>query len=171
MEELGDAADKFGRGEVRREDLPMIAAHALARGVDSPALGELAGLHRNDSDGAAELFRVALVEVGLLDPDAADWPGGSVEVLLRRVRHRAERLVAGAGCPACHGGAIAAGLVELHDFGEPWESVLGRRVWDFELPTIHWDERPDDRASLTREMRAAAAELLDALPCAAGFSD
>ncbi|MEY9212848.1 hypothetical protein NI17_003680 [Thermobifida halotolerans] len=47
-------------------DLPTHAAHALARGLDSPALREVAGL--GPTDPAREVFAEALRELG------ADWP-------------------------------------------------------------------------------------------------
>ncbi|WP_194818113.1 hypothetical protein [Nocardia sp. XZ_19_385] len=161
VDEVRDAADRFGRGEVARAELPMIAAHALARGVDSPALCELAGLHRDDSDEAGELFRTALIELGMLEATDDDWPGSSTVVLVRRVRYLAEKLVAGDGCPACHSGPLTASLIELGYIGEPWDSVLNGLIHDLEHSVVFWDEYPDDREALAVRMREAAANLLD----------
>lgn len=61
-DELVDAV--IGR---RHLDLPMTAARALARGLDSPTLREVAGLGRTDP--AEELFTRALEELGLSWPD------------------------------------------------------------------------------------------------------
>ncbi|MEV6278982.1 hypothetical protein [Nocardia sp. NPDC051832] len=161
MDELRDAADAFGRGEVARADLPMIAAHALVRGVDSPALCELAGVHRDDGAEAGELFRAALVELGVLAAGEVDWPGSSTKVLVRRVRYYAEKLVGGEGCPASHSGPIAAYLYELIRFGEPWESALNDLFYDFEFANVDWDEYPEDRERLSIRMREAAVKLLE----------
>ncbi|MFB7291231.1 hypothetical protein [Actinacidiphila glaucinigra] len=52
------------------EDLPMLAAHALADGDDSPALRELAGLSRRDDPAEIrELYDRALSELGIKLPD------------------------------------------------------------------------------------------------------
>ncbi|MDX2850840.1 hypothetical protein PV342_20710 [Streptomyces sp. PA03-3a] len=48
------------------EELPMMAAHALADGDDSPALRELAGLSRRDDPAEIrELYDRALSELGI----------------------------------------------------------------------------------------------------------
>ncbi len=60
-EQLADAV--VGHGH---PDLPMVAAQALARGLDSPALREVAGLGR--ADPALEPFTAALAELGLAWP-------------------------------------------------------------------------------------------------------
>ncbi|MER7813324.1 hypothetical protein [Streptomyces sp900116325] len=44
---LGEVACRYRADEIRPEDLPMIAAEALAAGLDTPTLCELAGLPRN----------------------------------------------------------------------------------------------------------------------------
>jgi hypothetical protein len=52
------------------EELPMLAAHALIDGHDSPALRELAGLpRRSDPAEARELYVLALRELGIPLPD------------------------------------------------------------------------------------------------------
>lgn len=44
---LAETAWRYRAGEGQPEDLPMIAAEAIAAGMDTPALCELAGLPRN----------------------------------------------------------------------------------------------------------------------------
>lgn len=73
MEELSAAADRFAVGRIYPEDLPMVAAAALVRGLDSPALRELAGIHRSDCRDAPQVFLTALVELGIADMSEADW--------------------------------------------------------------------------------------------------
>ncbi|MBK3635567.1 hypothetical protein JHN52_22100 [Streptomyces sp. MBT97] len=52
------------------EELPMLAAHALVDGQDSPALRELAGLPRgSDPDEIRERYVQALHELGIPLPD------------------------------------------------------------------------------------------------------
>jgi hypothetical protein len=69
------AAWRVAAGSVASEDLPEIATEALVRGLDSPALRVLAGQSRDDVRDSADLFRVALEELGidLPDPDSAQW--------------------------------------------------------------------------------------------------
>ncbi len=72
-------------------DLPMVAAQALARGLDSPALREVAGLGR--ADPAEELFTEALAELGL------SWPTPG-QAHLYAARHLCSRLLGGAPAAA-----------------------------------------------------------------------
>ena len=69
------AAWRMAIGSVRSEDLPDMAADALVRGLDSPALRMLAGQPRDAVRDSADLFRAALEELGidLPDADTAHW--------------------------------------------------------------------------------------------------
>ncbi|MFI8916552.1 hypothetical protein ACIGW4_33770 [Streptomyces sp. NPDC053513] len=70
MDRLQGSAWQYVAEVLRPEDLPMIAAHALADGHDSPALRELAGLpHRSDATEARELYLQALNELDVPLPD------------------------------------------------------------------------------------------------------
>ncbi|MGW7055600.1 hypothetical protein [Streptomyces sp. NPDC054887] len=70
--DLEEAAWLYQADEVSPEDLPMTAAEALAAGVDSPTLCELAGLPRNaDSRDICDAFEQALAELGIALPDPA----------------------------------------------------------------------------------------------------
>lgn len=45
-------------------DLPMLAAHWLVEGYDSPLLREMAGLSRRHSTEARQMFEAVLAELG-----------------------------------------------------------------------------------------------------------
>ncbi|WP_405676664.1 hypothetical protein OG239_39960 [Streptomyces sp. NBC_00868] len=67
---LREAAWRYQADEIYPEDLPMIAAEALAAGLDTPVLCELAGLPRNaDARDIHEAFEEALAESGMELPD------------------------------------------------------------------------------------------------------
>lgn len=92
VNELDRAADLFAVGELPETELSMVAAEALARGLDSPALVELACRHRTDTRDAAALFRTAMAELGLVaDLDAA-WTARESSVRRLRVGMPAEML-------------------------------------------------------------------------------
>jgi hypothetical protein len=63
------AAWRMADGSLASEDLPDVATEALLRGLDSPALRILAGQSRDDVRDSADLFRVALDELGIDLPD------------------------------------------------------------------------------------------------------
>lgn len=62
-------------GDLRSEDLPALATDALARGVDSPTLGELAAQSSSDVRASRELFDEVLGELRIEVPprDQALW--------------------------------------------------------------------------------------------------
>jgi hypothetical protein len=93
MDELRELAWEYAASRKFPEDLPMAAALALARGIDSPALRELAGLgRRSDTSELHSLFTLALEELQL--------PMPSPEQAARRDLHRLARdLVAGRRSP------------------------------------------------------------------------
>ncbi|MET9607306.1 hypothetical protein ABZZ17_19855 [Streptomyces sp. NPDC006512] len=91
---LGEVACRYQADELRPEDLPMIAAEALAAGLDTPTLCELAGWPRNtDARDIRDAFEQALAESGIELPDRD---------LARRhaLRRLAARLVDGEATPA-----------------------------------------------------------------------
>ncbi|MER5888309.1 hypothetical protein ABT160_31195 [Streptomyces sp. NPDC001941] len=66
---LVEAAWLYQAEQVCLEDLPMTAAQALATGMDTPALCELAGLARHeDPRDIRDAFERALEELGILLP-------------------------------------------------------------------------------------------------------
>ncbi|MFJ8885838.1 hypothetical protein ACIRJR_20845 [Streptomyces sp. NPDC102402] len=91
---LGEVACRYQADEIRPEDLPMIAAEALAAGLDTPTLCELAGWPRNaDARDIRDAFGQVLAESGIGLPDRG---------LARRhaLRRMAARLIDGGTTPA-----------------------------------------------------------------------
>ncbi|MGW7363557.1 hypothetical protein ACWGI8_09040 [Streptomyces sp. NPDC054841] len=74
MDRLQDSAWQYVAEVLHAGDLPMVAAHALIDGHDSPALRELAGLpRRSDAAEVRELYVQALdgLDVPLPDEETA----------------------------------------------------------------------------------------------------
>ncbi|MGW7198907.1 hypothetical protein [Streptomyces chryseus] len=70
MDRLQHSAWQYVAGVLPPEKLPMLAAHALVDGHDSPSLRELAGLpRRSDAAEIRELYVHALKELGVPLPD------------------------------------------------------------------------------------------------------
>jgi hypothetical protein len=70
MDRLQRSAWRYVAEVLPPEELPMLAAHALVDGRDSPALRELAGLpRRSDETEIRELYVQALHELGIPLPD------------------------------------------------------------------------------------------------------
>ncbi|RNG21641.1 hypothetical protein EEJ42_22345 [Streptomyces botrytidirepellens] len=91
---LREVACRYQANEIRPEDLPMIAAEALATGLDTPTLCELAGWPRNaDARKIRNAFEQALSESEIELPD----PGLARRHALRRL---AARLINGEIAPA-----------------------------------------------------------------------
>ncbi|MFE5212749.1 hypothetical protein [Streptomyces sp. NPDC056600] len=94
LESLGLVACRYQAGGTHPEELPMIAAEALAAGLDTPTLRELAGLPRRADTGEIhDAFVDALGEagIGLPDPTVAER---------HALRRAAVRLVAGEITPS-----------------------------------------------------------------------
>ncbi|WP_225821399.1 hypothetical protein [Streptomyces naphthomycinicus] len=70
MDRLQHSAWQYVAEVLPPEELPMLAAHALVDGRDSPALRELAGLpRRSDNAEIRDLYVQALHELGIPLPD------------------------------------------------------------------------------------------------------
>ncbi|MFH9177987.1 hypothetical protein [Streptomyces albogriseolus] len=70
MDRLQFSAWQYVAEILPAEELPMLAAHALVDGRDSPALRELAGLPRRSNPAEVrELYILALRELGIPLPD------------------------------------------------------------------------------------------------------
>lgn len=116
MEQLRDLAIRLATGKPVGDDLPMAAAHALTRGIDSPTLRELAGLPKGDSREAVDLFRQAMDEVG--------WPVPNESIArLHLMREAASHILAGKGDPEdlaheIYWQACYSGLPELRAVGD-----------------------------------------------------
>ncbi|MFE5614954.1 hypothetical protein [Streptomyces sp. NPDC056524] len=149
MDLLRRAAVKLALGEQPTEDLPMIAALAVADGLDSQSLIELAGLSRRDPPAdIRDLFMQTMAELGLSVP-------GVEEAWRERMLEAAEGMLSGSlthyeasseiyWC-ACH-------LDRTDTANELVNLFMG--LWS------NWEDWPDGRASIERDMRVAAADLL-----------
>lgn len=116
MEQLRNLAIRLGLDEPVGADLPMAAAHALTRGVDSPTLRELAGLSKGQSREAVDLFRQAMDELGWPVPDRS-------AARLQLMRDAAAKILAGEGAPEAlaheiYWHACYSGLPELRQVGD-----------------------------------------------------
>lgn len=72
VDPLDVAAWRMAMGSLASEDRPEIATDALVRGLDGPPLRILAGQSRDDVRASADLFRVAVDELGIELPDGDD---------------------------------------------------------------------------------------------------
>ncbi|MFC4127129.1 hypothetical protein [Nocardia rhizosphaerae] len=138
MDELDRVVDRVAVNELRDLNLSMVAAGAIARGLDSPALLELACLHRNEGRDVRSLFRVAVAELGLLDDTGSAWAEREFVVRVRRAQAQAEILLAGGGAPTDLVGRIAAELYVLRGGFLDDESTLagpecGERVYGLDF--------------------------------------
>ncbi|GAA2382631.1 hypothetical protein GCM10010420_00720 [Streptomyces glaucosporus] len=150
MERLYEAAVRLALGEQPAEELPMVAAGALARGVDGPALRALAGLSRHDP--SVELFREAMDELGAPVPAPR-------EARLWRMRRTAEAAVAGRRGPRPASDEIYWSACRLD------RSPFAVEVTDRFLGLcLAWDEHPAERPAVEEAMREAFRDLLRRLP-------
>lgn len=143
MDILRDVAWRHAAGMVRPEDLPIVAAAALARGVDSPALRELAGLGKGSATTEiADLHRDALAELGITSP-------GRREAVRWWLRELAEELV--------QGKLTVAELARKIVPGEEW-------MTEDEFRFAHLGYYRQDMVDLISapQIRSAEIDLLDA---------
>jgi hypothetical protein len=138
------AAWRVAAGSLISEDLPEIATDALVRGLDSPALRVLAGQSRDDVRDSADLFRVALGELGidLPDPDSAQW------LLARRT---AAGIVAGRISPARGATELWLAYPKVRDNGD-------LRIFVGLASML--DDHPEDAERIESDIVVAAQELL-----------
>lgn len=138
-------------------DLPMIAARALARGVDSPSLREVAGLGRTDP--AAEDFSRALSELGLA------WPTED-EAHLYAARRICAGLLLGDLAPT---EAVEKAEAVYHHLCSVATAGGGRYDYlGFLQVTLKWESAtaggstptPDERRLVVERTRELASELL-----------
>ncbi|MET8043425.1 hypothetical protein ABZU25_21490 [Micromonospora sp. NPDC005215] len=116
MEQLRALGIRLAMDEPVGDDLPMAAAHALTRGVDSPSLRELAGLSKGQSRDAVDLFRQAMDELGCPVP-------GKSGARLYLMHQAAANILAGKGDPEdlaheIYWHACYAGRPELRSVGD-----------------------------------------------------
>ncbi|MFD3745986.1 hypothetical protein [Nocardia sp. NPDC058633] len=160
MDDLARAADLFVLGELDDADLSMAAAEALARGLDSPALLELACLHRTDCAGAPDLFRTAMAELNVV----TEWTAREVDARVARARDHATALLADEGELADHVDAITVQLLELAGYPDPPAPDLYDLAREFESLSEYLEFA--DAASLRAQVRSACRTLLAGPPYA-----
>ncbi|MFE1596818.1 hypothetical protein [Nocardia sp. NPDC058705] len=158
MDDLARAADLFVLRELHEQDLSMVAAEALARGLDSPALLELACLHRTDCGAAPELFRTALAELDVVH----DWAAWEVDVRVGRARDHTTALLADEGSLAHHLGWITADLMEVAGYPEPLAPELESLAREFEALSEYLDFA--DPTTIREQIRQACRTLLAGPP-------
>ena len=131
-------------GSLASEDLPEIATEALVRGLDSPALRVLAGQSRDDVRDSADLFRVALDELGIDLPDAdnARW---------HLARSTASGIVAGRIGPARGATELSLSYGKVRDNGD-------LRIFVGLASVL--EDHPEDAEHIEADIVAAARELL-----------
>jgi hypothetical protein len=137
-----------------RVDVPMEAAHALVRGLDSPALVDLAGLNREER-----------LEIRDLIPAVAEQLGFAIEplitVLERRVREIAAAYLAGEREFTDALSAILALFWHYRDEGVGYyccDALLHLQVW---LDACEYDDAFDSTEAAEREFRARAIAMVD----------
>jgi hypothetical protein len=151
MQQLRFEAARFTLGWLAAPELPMIAAEALTRGVDSPALRIAAGLSRRDA--VTEVFAEAMAELGILIGDQV----AARHLIMGRT---AQDILAAAVDPGqgAHAVYLDACSCCEHHHGTVMQEFL--TLWHA------WEEHLDTPANLTPQIRAAAVRLqsdLDAL--------
>ncbi|MEV6219757.1 hypothetical protein [Nocardia sp. NPDC051833] len=159
MNDLDSTADRFAVGELYPEDLPMAAAEALAQGYDTPALVELACLHRTETGEAPALFRTALAELGLVADTEAAWSARDVDVRMRRAEKAANALLAGEGILVEHLSRIASDLDYLSVTPEAGSPELADLAADFDGFRWHLDDDTIDQALLRDDIHARCRTL------------
>ncbi|MGW1511345.1 hypothetical protein [Streptomyces sp. NPDC002394] len=144
MDRLQGSAWQYVAEVLRPEDLPMIAAHALVDGHDSPALRELAGMpRRSDATEVRELYVQALSELDVPLPDE-ETAGRRLLVSL------ALSLVHGVLSPKEVGDGLSMTVTARTQEETQFLSVAAEYS--------EWME-PDDLPAWERELQAAAQSL------------
>jgi hypothetical protein len=143
MDPLALLSLQLTAGEIRSEDLPMLAANLLVDGYDTPALREAAGVSSYDSDNARSTFRQALTELGLTElPESEAW--------WQLAKHTAQRIVDGE-LPARNG------CEEMRRI----DRIIHCRDLDWFVGIESaWEGDPGHADEYTRQTRGAATELL-----------
>ncbi|QLH22571.1 hypothetical protein [Streptomyces sp. Rer75] len=150
MKHLRKTAVDLVLGEQSTHELPMLAAEALARGVDSPALRTLAGLSR--ADASRELFWQAMAELGFPRPDPETaWH--------HRMRWAAQSLLRGELSPYDASDQIY--WCASHLERSPHATSVTDRFLGLQLA---WEELQGQAPAVEDQMREAATALLRASP-------
>jgi hypothetical protein len=131
------------------EDMPEVAAEALADGFDSPSLSTLAGLSPFDARLARDLFLSAMEELGETMPPPEDG-------LRVRLRNLEERVRIGSLAPNEASELAWATYAQSPVLGrEPMTLPADlRSVYALMDLAERWHEQPRDRRKLDSEIRA-----------------
>ena len=146
MEDLSWTLDLLVLGMQPPEELPRIASHALAEGIDSESLRELAQTPPAHNEHARELFINAASELGIAVPreDQARW---------NAVRHWASDMVDGRLDPRS-----ASGLIHWDGWNELDQP---KSLTVFAALEDEWDENEARRPAIEEAMMEAAKDLLN----------
>jgi hypothetical protein len=119
MDQPATLAWKYAASLIYEEDLPMLAAHLLAAGHDSPSLRDLASRSRREHPATIRrLFGHAMEELGVLIPDDE-----TAERCL--LHHMATQLSVGAMSPAEVAGRIWKGIEALTGPEQKFVAAVG----------------------------------------------
>ncbi|MEH0932661.1 hypothetical protein [Micromonospora sp. CPCC 205558] len=151
MEQLRNLGIRLALHGSVGDDLPMAAAHALTRGVDSPSLRELAGLSKGQPREAVDLFRQAMDELGCPVP-------GESAARLYLMRQAAAEILAGKGDPEdlaheIYWQAYYTGRPELRSVGDHFLELYAR-----------WGVRNKEADEAVEAMKTAARSFLRDYP-------
>ncbi|MFC3492899.1 hypothetical protein [Glycomyces rhizosphaerae] len=154
MQRLVRVFEDFLYGFDSGVDVPMEAAHALVRGLDSPALIDLAGLNRDDRLEIRDLIPTAAEELGVaIEPLKA--------VFERRVREIAAAYLAGERefIDALTGILALFWRYQDEDIGY----YCGNAMLDLELwlDVREFDHNVDSEAAAERDFRARAVTMVE----------
>lgn len=140
------ASLRLSVGEQAPEELPDLAAEALARGLDSQSLRMLAGAPKDAYDDNRSLFIAAMNELGVDVP----LPDAATREL---VCYWAAEIVAGALSP--YDGARRIWLRGWERLGRPDDLTV------FVGLASEWEDDPERRDAYERDILAAAHDLID----------
>ncbi|MFJ1732956.1 hypothetical protein [Streptomyces sp. NPDC088254] len=119
MDEPATIAWKYAANLICEEDLPMLAAHLLAAGHDSPSLRDLAGRSRREHPAEIrQLFGHTMEELGIQIPDCE-----TAERCL--LHHMATELTAGALSPKMAADRVWQGIEALTDPEREFVAAVG----------------------------------------------
>jgi hypothetical protein len=129
------------------EDLPGVAEEALNDGVDTPALGRLAGTSTAEHDEARALFRRVLSELQLETPTPRD----AVFLLARAT---AQQIVDKDLAPY-------TGARRIWDLTRHLQTERISELDPFIYAASEWEERPEDRIFFEQAISQEAQALLE----------
>jgi len=119
MDQPATIAWKYEANLIREEDLPMLAAHLLAAGQDSPSLRDLAGRSRREHPAEIrQLFGHIMEELAIRIPDYE-----TAERCL--LHHMATQLSAGAMSPKEAATRVGQGIEALTDPEREFVAAVG----------------------------------------------